>query len=460
MGGAALDFKVLCSVMKQRLLLLAVLLAGCSIGNNPWKVAADSLPDELAKAKAAGVPLELSDLGLPRSVPADKNSAPLFLKAAAAMKAVPTRTDIERRLSEASIAHSLGSSVTRDRNALQPMIELAIEGSMKPSCDFGRDWSQGFDLTFAEYADLKGVVKLMAADAVLDAKSGNYRRAREKFAACFRISDGIAEEPTVIAMLVAIALDAITFRRFEQAASMASDSAAGLAELEQTLTMNRRPKSLEWAFGGEIVLSRISLRKLKTPQDLLARINPVDAGDAAVQPTGAGSEAAIARAPRAYFSKASEARMLEYWRIAWQSIKKGDLIASGREIDELAQEFALRKNPTYAVPAIIVPDFSSIGNSIVKNNTLLLLARAQIDLLQHKLRTGRFPAKLSDLQAAPKDPFSGKMLVYRPTKSGFKLYSVGPDGIDDGGTRTRQPNTGNSDLVVEHPFDDSRVAPR
>ena len=37
------------------------------------------------------------------------------------------------------------------------------------------------------------------------------------------------------------------------------------------------------------------------------------------------------------------------------------------------------------------------------------------------------------LPEVPKDPFSGKELVYRVTPTGYLLYSVGVDGKDDGG---------------------------
>jgi hypothetical protein len=33
----------------------------------------------------------------------------------------------------------------------------------------------------------------------------------------------------------------------------------------------------------------------------------------------------------------------------------------------------------------------------------------------------------------PIDPFSGRPLIYRPDGEGYQLYSIGPDGKDDGG---------------------------
>jgi hypothetical protein len=50
----------------------------------------------------------------------------------------------------------------------------------------------------------------------------------------------------------------------------------------------------------------------------------------------------------------------------------------------------------------------------------------------------RYPAKLDDLApkylaAVPNDLFAGKPLIYRPTEKGYLFYSVGANGIDDGG---------------------------
>ncbi len=56
----------------------------------------------------------------------------------------------------------------------------------------------------------------------------------------------------------------------------------------------------------------------------------------------------------------------------------------------------------------------------------------------YRFDRGRNPAKLADLvpdylSALPNDPFSGGQFVYRLTPEGYLLYSVGVNGVDDGG---------------------------
>lgn len=440
--------------MKRILALMPAALVGCSAGPDPWEMAAEMLPDQIAKARASGMPLELSDLGLPRNLSTETNAAPLYLQAIAAYKALPDRTNLEKRLNAAIAAQSMVPTVIRDRKQLQSIIRYALEATSKPACDFGRDWSRGYEVGFPEYADLNGVLKLLAADAVLDAKSGNFRLANDKLKACFRIADAICEEPTLTAMLVSIVLDGITYRRIEQIASGVNGSSEALASLRHTMSTKRRPKSLEWALAGQVVLGRITLMNLKGPKAFLQLTG--SGTEQAAQPTGAKPPASLGSVPPKYFSRAGEARMLEYWRRAWLSIQKEDPLSSGKKIDELGKEAASKKDPTYIVPAILMPVFTGTGEAVVKNQIVVELTKAKIELLQYRIKTGRYPAKLSEIASLAKDPHTGKPFAYRQRGNGFVLYSVGPDGKDDGGRRAISMKTGRYDIVVEHPMDISK----
>lgn len=69
------------------------------------------------------------------------------------------------------------------------------------------------------------------------------------------------------------------------------------------------------------------------------------------------------------------------------------------------------------------------------NNRLLATALA---LRAYKLDHGSYPPALAALVPAylpsiPNDPFTAGPLRYRTTANDYVLYSVGPDGIDDGG---------------------------
>ena len=80
-------------------------------------------------------------------------------------------------------------------------------------------------------------------------------------------------------------------------------------------------------------------------------------------------------------------------------------------------------------------------------NRLLLVALA---LHAFRLEQGHYPTTLAELtrtyvQKLPEDPFAKKgTFRYRLSDSRYILYSVGPDGSDDNGTRIDDPSMMNT----------------
>ncbi|MEN6642728.1 MAG: hypothetical protein ABFE08_09795, partial [Armatimonadia bacterium] len=75
---------------------------------------------------------------------------------------------------------------------------------------------------------------------------------------------------------------------------------------------------------------------------------------------------------------------------------------------------------------------------------------AQLEL--HRLRTGKYPARLAaltGLRAADlQDPFSGKPLRYKQHGRDYVLYSVGENGNDNGGKRVKGLEAPKGDLII------------
>jgi hypothetical protein len=82
-------------------------------------------------------------------------------------------------------------------------------------------------------------------------------------------------------------------------------------------------------------------------------------------------------------------------------------------------------------------------------------------LAAYRADTGRYPARLKELTpkyiaVVPGDLFSGKPLIYRPTGSGYLFYSVGVNGIDEGGQSYDDDPKGD-DLRVRMPVEEPRA---
>jgi hypothetical protein len=88
---------------------------------------------------------------------------------------------------------------------------------------------------------------------------------------------------------------------------------------------------------------------------------------------------------------------------------------------------------TLLMPAVIKVQSAADRCRQVQDNTILAFA-----LAWYERDHGRYPKHLDDLapkylSAVPRDLFSGIALKYRPEEKGYLLYSVGPNGIDEGG---------------------------
>jgi hypothetical protein len=78
-------------------------------------------------------------------------------------------------------------------------------------------------------------------------------------------------------------------------------------------------------------------------------------------------------------------------------------------------------------------DYAEFRSRQLRRNSQIALA-----LTVYKAEQGKYPAQLADLapnylKQVPDDLFSGKPLIYKPSKKGYLLYSVGKNGNDDGG---------------------------
>ncbi len=98
---------------------------------------------------------------------------------------------------------------------------------------------------------------------------------------------------------------------------------------------------------------------------------------------------------------------------------------------------AASRNAPWEVRWLIVSGPKIVAASL-RNQAVLRSAAAAVAAERYRRAQGRWPASLADLIPAqlrevPADPYDGAPLRYRRLDDGVVIYSVGPDGKDDGG---------------------------
>ena len=84
------------------------------------------------------------------------------------------------------------------------------------------------------------------------------------------------------------------------------------------------------------------------------------------------------------------------------------------------------------------------------------LLAAELALRCYQSAHGHPPARLDELATnyfshVQEDPFSGLPLIYRAQGANWLLYSVGPDGVDDGGKPVGRGLASKGDLFFDSP---------
>jgi hypothetical protein len=125
-------------------------------------------------------------------------------------------------------------------------------------------------------------------------------------------------------------------------------------------------------------------------------------------------------------------------------------------------EAKLRKvSKTHILFNIFSPRYYWIMRSYSRNIAQVRAARVGIAVQRYRLSTGNLPDTLEDLvpvylDTIPEDPYDGQALRYSKLETGFVVYSIGSDKIDDGGREqvsggrgTKKPSSWDITFIVE-----------
>jgi uncharacterized iron-regulated membrane protein len=122
------------------------------------------------------------------------------------------------------------------------------------------------------------------------------------------------------------------------------------------------------------------------------------------------------------------------------------------------------RQPTGILTRLLLPSLTRVGANTARAEARSRLADLAVAVARHRLKHGGYPAKLDDLgpESAPLlvvDPFDGQPLRMIQADGGLVLYSVGPDGQDDGGREfDQQAKTGDITFCLGEAYQVRRSA--
>jgi hypothetical protein len=331
---------------------------------------------------------------------------------------------------------------------------LAVEASRKPRFFYQHDWDVPMDVTFLDLAKVKMLARGLAARADLEAKTGKGGKAADDLLAARRLGALLGQEPTVISLLVRIAIDAVAMRGYQHCAAFLSHDPTGLQDLAQTLAVKVAPLSFGRALRGEAYLSISCSRNFDGSAREFAILSGATSGSFS---TSKGRYLRRTGFPVNEIGRANMACLLELWAKAAPVMKFDDPILIATALERLISQATAHPTGSNMLAAILFPVFDQVGQAIVVDQANVQVSRALIGALAFRAEHGTFPTSLTQVPGKWVDPFTGSQLHLKVKDGEIRIYSVGPDKKDNGGIsrteRQAHPNAANGgwDVVAAYP---------
>lgn len=379
---------------------------------------------ELAEIRRRGEPLSFIDALPP--IPDADNAALVYQQAIAAFRLTDNE---ENLLSEAvqgtpPLSPKLQDALERNQKA----IRLTRQASTMPACRFSTNWSDRPDrILLPYYAPMRKLSRLLSDDAIHRARMGDSATALTDVRAMYGMSRHLQGDPLLIGFLVARSMDAIANHALGRVLEIRPMSGPAGRAFEAALPPDNWSDAYHRTLLGERTFGIQMFDYIRADGRGWASLN----GDQKSPNAWLWWPVTKAAGP---FLKFDELYYLRYWKrsiLDHSNFEQPPLPANSRQdIEEIPRYLFLSRA---ILPAMRrTQDLRDLIEVSRRQRTVALA------LSGYRAARGRYPATLAEAQTLwgeplPLDFYGGKPFRYRRQGQSFMLYSVGSNGIDDGG---------------------------
>ena len=396
--------------------------------------------DNAVSAQAPYLRLEAAQLmqnNLPPMVAESQNAAPLYQQSFAILDADPAIKEQDSPLTKAMTIDVASTDVIDLLARHAATLDLIRRAADRDSCRYQRDWTRpSFDMLLPEMQSLRTAAQLLVLKTRREAADGNAEDALRDVARIQRIGRHAASEPILISNLVGIAIDTIALDTLAQVLPTLRKSDLATLDAPEIRDLITTPPAFASHLYGEEAFGLSIFADLADDQ----RSGPdlIDlAGNGQPQPSVLRA-LPLSLPYRVFFLPADLAGyrsiMTQYQAAASRTEPYPDLT---KRIDAI--ETQTRDRSPGMLSSMIVPTLGAVFKAQTRSVAIHRAATALVAATKQRLETGAVPETFDELAAqlvppASRDPFTADQpLVMTRTDDTLLVYSVGPDGEDDGG---------------------------
>ncbi len=395
----------------------------------------------LEAIRAQGHPTSIEELNTWYAAPPPgQNAAIIFEKAFPKFvfdielsRSVPCYDNVKLPLPGESFSEEMKSAMRTFLEANAEALRLLREAAAMEHCRFFLGFRGGTRVVIVDHlGGLRDGVRHLKVEAILRAAEGRSDEAADSISTSLDLARAVSKEPLPISRGVRIDCIRISTSGLEIVLNHTPVSDERLARLSEALKEAECPEGLTRALAGGRVLGI----------DAFSYPNPTHAAN-----DGAWPDAAVSALRVAGLLRVELVRYLDIMSEVLQATSRAE---DEREdaIRELGLDRKMEQLPAHCVTArALIKRVCRHLEDDSRCIAYLRTARAAVAVERYRLDKARLPRTLDDLvpdylDAVPLDPFDGKALRYKKVEKGYIIYSVGPDGKDDGAPPSAGGNEG------------------
>lgn len=422
-----------------------------------WAVLHPHRDPRIEAIREAGQPVTLAELDAwyPR-IPDAQNAALIYTNAFALMMFTESGNTNARQIENIELPPRGQKLTGDDQSELASMI--ASNAAALRLIDSARDLKagrypidlhQGFLTLLPHLAKLRGAVRLLLVNAILQTADGETEPAVHSLLNAMRVADSLKSEPLLISELVRIACWSLNAAHLENILNGTRLNKEQLAKLQEAMAEAEQPMAAVRALAGERAAA------LAVFDDPGFRTMMLTGGSNTNAPVAermkAGTIVTLLQITgqfgrdRAYLLDAFATN------IAAIRLNHPKRFLEG---ERAAALFNAAPNRFYLFSRMLLPSLARFHQREAEHATRVRVVETALAIERYRLAHGNtLPNALEDLvpaylKAIPKDPCDGQKLRFKKRDQGYVVYGIGADKTDDGGLeRKKYSGASNHDVT-------------
>ncbi|MGH7194016.1 MAG: hypothetical protein ACREJM_10860, partial [Candidatus Saccharimonadales bacterium] len=310
----------------------------------------------------------------------------------------------------------------------EPLEKMHRAAELGGAARYPVDFASGSTVPLRHLQQLRGAVGLLRLKSEIAALRQDVPSAAEAIATIFAAAQSLENEPTLVSQLVRLALDGMARGQLERHLPGTPFSDEDLASLDRRLAASDYAASFHRAMLGA------------RAQSVMYFDNPVLLGASAPS-----SLSAVFRPSDQIVYLKSMEKFIEAFESSGPALRDA-VVDAEDQVRQFANEPLARLR--YPISMAILPAIDPYPGAVNRAIAYRDSVRVALAIERFRLRHRKLPQKLAVLvpeflPEVPLDPFDGEPLRYRVDETEYAIYSIGGDGIDQGGQTITlpQPNT-------------------